>query len=107
MILGFGILSIAYFWPEILKIKVIAKKCEFCLFFWQLSDTNGESLPYDKKMSNPLLITQFHNFIVTHLNLEQQGWLLFSNKNEVDNFDPHFDCTDVFQLRWVLKQLLE
>ena len=69
MILGFGILSIAHFWPEILRIKVIAKKYPFCLNFWQLSDTKGKSLPYDKKMSNPLLITKMENMSKEFLHL--------------------------------------
>ena len=56
MIFGFGILSKAHFWPEILRIKVIIKKWEFCLIFWQLSDTknvksltnNPSSLRFDE-----------------------------------------------------------
>ena len=62
MILGFGILSIAHFWPEILRIKVIAKIWHFCVEIWQLSDTNRDYLGYDTKFANPLLlISIFHH----------------------------------------------
>ena len=75
MILGFGILSIAHFWPEILRINVIAKKLEFSLIFWQLSDTKGESLPYDKKMSNHLLI------IVKSIDLKKKDFDFIISQN--------------------------
>ena len=43
MILGFGILSKTLIYPEKLMIKVSLKMKEFCIYFWQLSDTNRKS----------------------------------------------------------------